>query len=119
MQKRVDSFYTGWRLWPIKIARRLDVDNEFERYLDFSSDESDVEAFRASGSTQPQLTQYANEIQMYIRHTNPISGIRGLIGLHAATTAGFCIGAGKSQMLTNLLLGIIALVLMYIAYQMS
>ena len=95
------------------------MDKEIDRYLDFSTDEIDVEAFRAAVSTHPQLVQCAEEIQRYMRSNNPICAIRGLIGFQTATSMGFYIGVNKSRAITNVLLSFIASLLLYISYQLS
>ncbi len=95
------------------------MENELERYLDFSTDERDLLAFRAGTDTHPKLAQFAVEIQRYIETRNPVCAIRGLIALHAATTAGYSIGATKSRTITNVWLSVVAALLAYIAYQLS
>ena len=95
------------------------MNDERERYFDFSTDEQDVNAFHPGSSTGPELTQFADEIQKYLRHRNPVASIRGLLALHAATSAGVHIGARKSRTMTNSLLALIAVLLAYIAYAIS
>ena len=90
-----------------------------ERYLDFSTDKRDFDAFQAGFNTHPELKLYSEDIQKYISTENPICAIRGLIGLHATTTAVFNIGAFRSWKITNSLLGAIVLLLAYIAFQLS
>ena len=97
----------------------LAVEKQWERYLDFSANEKDVDAFRSASDTHPDLAQYAAEIQRYMLENNPVTAIRGLIALQAATSAGFMIGAGKSQTITNALLAAITLLLAYIGYVLS
>lgn len=97
----------------------METGNEMERYLDFSQDGRDVQAFGVGTGIHPMLEHYAKEIQGYLSERNPICGIRGLIALDAAAYAGFSIGAKRSRAITNALLGVIALTLMYIAYQLS
>jgi hypothetical protein len=95
------------------------MDNRLERYLDFSSDMRDVEAFRAGAYTHPKLAQFATEAQKYIEVTNPICAIRGLIALHAVGARSFHIRNIKSGATTNLLLGVMSALLAYIAYQLT
>lgn len=104
----------------IRLRReRWKMGNEMERYLDFSQDGRDIQAFGVGSGIYPMLEHYAKEIQGYLSERNPICGIRGLIALDADTYAGLSIGAKRSRAITNALLGVIALTLMYIAYQLS
>lgn len=97
----------------------MEMGKEMERYLDFSQDAGDLQAFRTGNGLHPMMEDYAKEIQGYLAERNPICGIRGLIALDTATYAGVSIGAKRSRAITNALLSVIALTLMYIAYQLS
>ena len=87
------------------------MDNDKDRYFDFSTDERDLRAFQPGAGTGPQLEQFAEEIRKYLRCRNPVVSIRGLLALHAATYAGSNLGASKSRTRTNFLLVLITLLL--------
>jgi len=42
------------------------MDNDKDRYFDFSTDERDLRAFQPGANTHPRMAQYAEEIQEYL-----------------------------------------------------
>ena len=91
------------------------MNDAMNRYLDFSTDEEDIDGFRPGVETHPALAHYAGEIQRFLKQRNPITALRGLTALQAVTEAGFLIGQRRSRNVTNILLGVIAALLTYIA----
>ena len=94
------------------------MDNDKDRYFDFSTDESHLEDFD-QGWDHPYLIRYAQELQKYLSYQNPILSIQGLIAMHAATSVSVQLGMSKSRTKTNSLLVVIALLLTYIAVVLS
>jgi len=95
------------------------MDNDKDRYFDFSTDEEDVDALRSGANTPSGLKIFAGEMQRIVRIKNPVIGIRGLLALHVYSVALGDHLAIKSRSLTNSLLAIIALILAYIAYVLT
>ena len=94
------------------------MDNDKDRYFDFSTDESDLTAFD-QGWDHPFLILYVQELQKHLSYRNPILSIQGLIAMHAATSVSVQLGVRKSRRFTNSLLVVIALLLTYIAVVLS
>ena len=95
------------------------MDNDKDRYFDFSTDERDLRAFQPGADTHPRMAICAEEIQKYLGFRNPIVSIRGLMALHTVTSVGVAIVASKSRTMTNSLLTLIAILLAYIAYVLT
>ena len=95
------------------------MNNNEERYFDFSTDEKDLAAFEPGAGTNPATKIIAKEIQRYLSNRNPILSIRGLIALHVMTSLGYHLGSQQYRKTTNILLAVIAAILAYIAYLLS
>ena len=90
--------------------------NTDERYSDFSEDSAMKSAF--SGGIG-DLGVQAEQLRVHLEYENPITRITGLLGHHAIVTTGFNMAIKALLKMVVFLLGVIAVLLGYIAFQLT
>ena len=95
------------------------MDDERERYFDFSTDSDDSDEFQGEASDNAFMYSYMEKTQRYIRYRNPVISIRQLIAYNGGMRFAQTRASQKQRTTTNLLLGVIAGLLAYIAFTVT
>ncbi|WP_405243822.1 hypothetical protein [Lentisalinibacter salinarum] len=94
-------------------------DENFDRYRDFSDDETMIMGYDTRYTRDKDVKMYAEQIIKFLEMRNPINSTRALIAQHAMTDMRYQLGSVRRAKFQNAVLTVIAVLLGYIAYVLS
>ena len=105
----------GGHFWPIGV----EMDNDKERYFDFSEDEELLRQFDPDLTSDSYLKMTAGVMQNHLRFRNPLSRIAGLVAHNSGMSDGYNLALHVALKRITWLLAAITILLAYIAYVLT